>query len=208
MVKEIFVSLVLVWRNLFRLIFYPYATMRKINQEKDWLQVGIIFFLVYLYFIFASAIRNKTINPLVISHSSLLSFILFLLTFSLVVIFFNFLGWLMIKTKSSSTIVPLIFSFSYSLLPTLIWFFSTSLFYLFLPPPRTFSILGKLFSLFFVTFSIVLLFWKTILFYLSLRFSLKLEFYQILYAVILFLIWFLPYSVLMYQLKIFRIPFI
>jgi hypothetical protein len=173
--------------------------MRKIAQEKDWWQVIIICGLVYLYFIFANIVRKKTLHPLIISSSSFISFVLFLLTFFLTVVFFSLFG---------RQIKSLIFSLAYSLLPTLIWFFTTSFLYFVLPPPRTYSILGQSFSLVFIIFSLILLFWKVVLFYLSLRFSLKLNFYQILYTTILFSIWFWPYSVVLYKLKMFRIPFI
>jgi hypothetical protein len=173
--------------------------MRKIAQEKDWWQVIIICGLVYLYFIFANIVRKKTLHPLIISSSSFISFVFFLLTFFLTVVFFSLFG---------RQIKSLIFSLAYSLLPTLIWFFTTSFLYFVLPPPRTYSILGQSFSLVFITFSLILLFWKVVLFYLSLRFSLKLNFYQILYTTILFSIWFWPYSVVLYKLKMFRIPFI
>lgn len=196
---NIIVSFILVGRNFFRLIFYPYPTMRKIAQEKDWWQVVTIYGLVYGYFIFANIVRRKTIHPFIISSSSFVSFVFFLLTFFLTVGFFSLFG---------KQIKSLIFSFAYGLFPTLIWFFTTSFLYLLLPPPRTLSFLGKSFSLVFISFSLILLFWKIILFYLSLRFSLKLNFYKILYPTILFLVWFWPYSVVLYKLKVFRIPFI
>jgi hypothetical protein len=182
--------------------------MRKITQEKDWWQVIIICGLVYAYFIFANIVRKKTLQPLIISSSSFVSFVFFLLTFFLTVGFFCFMGKKICRDVINHVSTSLIFTFSYSLLPTLIWFFSTSFSYFVLPPPRTYSILGQSFSLVFISFSLVLLFWKIILFYLSLRFSLKFNFYQILYTTLLFLIWFWPYSVVLYKLKIFRVPFI
>jgi len=208
MFKDILISLILVLRNFFRLIFYPYATMRKIAQEKDWWQIIIIYGLVYLYFIFANIVRKKTLYPLIISSSSFVSFVFFLLTFFLMVGFFCLFGKQLGRDLPWQVSTKLIFTFSYSLLPTLIWFFTTSFLYFLLPPPRTYSILGQSFSLVFIAFSLILLCWKIILFYLSLRFSLKLNFYQILYATILFLIWLWPYSVVLYKLKVFRVPFI
>jgi hypothetical protein len=97
---------------------------------------------------------------------------------------------------------------SYSLFPTLIWFTTNSVLYRFLPPPRTISILGKAFSVLFLSFSISLLVWKLILVYLAIRFSSKLNFYNIVYIILLYLCIFIPYSLLLYHLKIFRIPFI
>ncbi len=179
--------------------------MRKIVKEKDYLQIVLIFIAVYGYFILGNIMRRKTLHPFIISSSSLLSFSFFLLTFFLTVWFFYRLAkWRQIQTEMST----LIFSFSYSLLPTLIWFFTTSLLYYLLPPPRTLSFLGKSFSMVFIVFSVTLLVWRLILLYLSLRFSLKANFYTVLLLIFFFAAWFLPYSFFMYQLKIFRIPFI
>lgn len=192
-------------RNCFGLIFYPYRTMRGISKDSDFLQVGIIFFLIYLYFITANIIRKKTLHPFIISSSSFITFTFFLLTFFFVLIFFYLTGR---RLNKKTQYLSLLSCFSYALIPTLIWFLTTSIFYLVIPPPRGLTFPGKLFSLFFIFYSTVLFFWKTILFYLSLRFSVKANFYKIIFLVIFFLIWFLPYSYLMYQLKIFRIPFI
>lgn len=179
--------------------------MRKIAKEKDFFQVLIILTLAYLYFIFGSIVRRRTLHPLIISTSSFTSFIFFLLGLFLTIAFFYLLGK---RLNQETQLFSLIFTFSYSLFPTLIWFFATSLIYFLLPPPRTFSLLGKAFSLFFITFSLILFYWRLILYYLSLRFSLKVAFDKIIFLTLLFLLWFIPYSILIYQLKIFRIPFI
>lgn len=172
--------------------------MRKISLEDDKNQITIIFFVVFLYFEIANKIRAYTISPI-------LTYGIFLINFSLAILFFYALGRLL---KQEVKLKSLIFTFSYSLFPTLIWFITNSLFYFFLPPPRTTSLVGNLFSIFFIAFSLSLLLWKIILFYLSLRFSLKLNFYKIVYSIILFLAWFLPYSLFLYFLRIFRVPFI
>lgn len=200
-----FASLLFVLRNFFGLIFYPYKTMRVIAQEKDRLQLYIIFALVYCYFIAGNIIRNKTLHPFVISSSSLTSFAFFIITFFLVTTFF----WgINIARSKKTSFASLVFTFAYSLLPTLIWFFTTSLLFLLLPPPRTTSFLGQSFSVVFLIFSLSLLWWRLILLYLSVRFSLKTNFYTTVFYILLFLLWFLPFSYLMFYLKIFRIPFI
>lgn len=210
MVKEFIINLlaalVLVARNFFRLIFYPYKTMRKIViEKKDCYQILIIFLLVYLYFVFANMVRRRTLHPFIISTSSLKTFIFFLATFLTVSAFFYLIGR---PYNSKVKYADILFAFAYSLFPTLIWFFTTSTLYFILPPPRTFSFLGQSFSLVFITFSLVMFFWKIILFYLALRFSLRASFYKIVYLSSLFLAWFMPYSILMYKLKVFRVPFI
>lgn len=97
---------------------------------------------------------------------------------------------------------------SYTLVPTLIWFWGTSILYLFVPPPRTTNTAGILFSVFYLVFSATLLFWKITLAYLALRFGLKLDLAKISIACVVVLPILAAYSYWMYRLGIFRIPFI
>lgn len=198
MVFDFLTSFILVLRNFFLLIFSPYRTMRKISQDKDYGQVFILFLTIFLYFKFAYFLRDKP-------YPATLTFLVFTLHFSLTVAFFYFLSRV---TDNKVKLSSFIFTLSYSLIPTLIWFASSSILYVIVPPPRSLSILGKGFSIFFISYSISLLAWKVILMYLALRFSTRLGFYRIMYIMALFLLWFIPYSILLYYLKIFRIPFI
>lgn len=175
--------------------------MRRISLEKDYYQPIIIFALIFLYFKFASSLR-KNIYPTTIIY------FFFIFNFFLSILFFYLISRLLGKNSRKIFFSSYLFTFSYSLLPTIIWFISTSFLYLVLPPPRTFSILGKGFSLFFIIYSLSLFFWKLILEYLALRFSSKETFFKIIYMMILYLAWFIPYSTLLYWLKLFRIPFI
>ena len=192
---DFFNALIIVIKRFFLLIIYPYKTMRKISLEKDYYQLLIISVSVFLYFKFIYFLRDKP-------YPATLIFIIFFANFLLTTSFFYLL------TKKQASFSSFIFTFSYSLFPTLIWFLSTSLLYIFLPPPRTLSLLGKTFSIFFIAFSLSLLIWKLILGYLAVRFSSKQNFLRIFYMIILYLTWFLPYSVLLYYFRFFRIPFI
>jgi len=197
-IVDIIASFILVIRNFCFLIIYPYKGMRKISLENDYWQIFFIFLMVFIYFKLAYFLRGNF-------YPTIFTFFIFLANFFLMISFFYGLGkifnWKIKKTA-------LIFTFSYSLLPTLIWFFTTLFFYFVLPPPRTFSLMGRTFSIFFITFSLTVLFWKLILFYLALRFSTQVSFFKIFYLILLFLLWYAPYSVLLYYLKIFRVPFI
>lgn len=198
---ELFTSFILVLRNFFGLIFSPYKTVRRLSFEDDYFQIFFIFFFVFCYFKFAYFLKNKP-------YPATLTFLIFLVNLFLTLEFFYRLGLIINKKRKDISFQNLFFTFSYSLLPTLFWFSSVSLLYIILPPPRTTSFLGISFSIFFLAFSLSLLAWKLILVFLSLRFSLKLNFYQIIYLLILYLIWFLPYSVILYRFRIFKIPFI
>lgn len=198
MVFDLLTSLIIVFRNFFLLIFSPYRTMRRISRESDYGQVFVIFLTIFLYFKFAYFLRDKP-------YPATLTFLVFILHFSFTVVFFYFLARVPDKTIKFSSLV---FTLSYSLLPTLIWFASSSILYIIVPPPRSLSLLGKGFSIFFIAYSVSLLFWKIILMYLALRFSARAGFYRIIYMLVLFLLWFIPYSLILYYYKLFRIPFI
>jgi len=188
----------IVVKRFFLLIFFPYKTLRKISKEKDIHQLIIIFLLIFLYFWFTADVR---LSPI----SFVFSFFVFMLNFLITILFFYLFSSVYQRKLS---VRAYIFSFAYSLFPTLIWFISSSFLYIVLPPPRTTSFLGILFSIFFITFSLSLLLWRMILFYLSIRFSSKLNFNKIIYMIVVYLCLFTPYSMFLYSLKIFRIPFL
>ena len=172
--------------------------MRKIVIETDFWQIFLIFFFIFIYFKFVYFLRDD-------SYPASFTFFIFLFNFFIMIFFFYFLVRFFGKKPK---LLPFVFTFSYSLLPTFFWFISVSFLHLLLPPLRTVSFLDQFFSIFFITYSLSLLLWKVILFYLALRFSTKLGFYRIIYMITLFILWFIPYSVLLYYLKIFRVPFI
>ncbi len=195
---ELTASFLFVVQRFILLIFSPYRTMRKISQERDYGQILILLFFALLYFQVASKAKQLFLP-------SILPPLIFLVHFSLTIFFFYGMSSLY---NSSVKLRDFLFTLSFTLFPTLIWFTTNSLLYFFLPPPRTLSILGKAFSIFFISFSVSLLCWKLILFYLAIRFSSKLHFFNILYLIILYLCLFIPYSLILYHFRIFRVPFI
>jgi hypothetical protein len=190
-------------KRFFLLIIFPYRTMRKISFEKDRYQLIVISVLIFLYFKFIYFLRDKP-------YPATFLFIVFLTDFLLTISFFYLLTKVIGSDKNRREISfsSFIFTFAYTLFPTLIWFLSTSFLYIVLPPPRTLSILGKGFSIFFVAFSLSLLIWKLILVYLAVRFSSKQNFFKIFYMLILYLAWYIPCSIILYNFRLFRVPFI
>lgn len=180
------------------LIFSPYNTMRKISFRSEVNQSLMILMLVFIYFWLSRSVRQTP-------YSFVVLFIIFLFIFILSVIFLQKIGNLLGGHAIFKTVFV---SFTHTLLPTLVWFIINSLLYYFIPPPRTMSFLGKGFSVLFIAFSISVLVWKIILTYLSLRFSIKLNFYKIIYLMILYLCFIIPLSYFLYQLRFFRILFI
>lgn len=200
--KTIFISvltsLIIVLKRFIQLIFTPYKTMRKISNETDYLQIVIIFIFIFIYFRFSDVVKYG-------KFSSIPLFSIFILQFMITCFFFYAFSCLFTKQIKFK---PFVFTLTYFLLPTLLWFFSNSVLFLLLPPPRTSSFLGKGFSIFFITYSISLLIWKLILFYLAVRFSSRLSFFKIFYLILLYLSIIIPYSYILYSFKIFKIPFL
>ncbi|MCL4338414.1 YIP1 family protein [Patescibacteria group bacterium] len=193
-------------KNLIGCFNTPYLTYRKLLGEKSGIyQTGFIFILVISYFIFASALRVGVHSPL------LLTLRLNLLLFSAAIGFIAMLFVIFMLGKtigSSGRFIDVYKLWSFTLIPTIVWFFTTSLLYIIIPPPRTLSFLGKLFSVVFIAFSVSVFLWKAILYYLTLRFALRLDLAKIGFMTVVILPLLVVYSVLMYKLGIFRVPFI
>lgn len=192
-------SFLIVVKRFFFLALKPYKTMRLISMERDVAQIGIIFFFVLIYFLVADVYRAFTYPP----------FILFLFVIIHVcasALFFYGISFLF--GSKQKDIYRHIMTFTYALVPTLIWFFTTLFLYILLPPPRYPSFNGKLFTVVYITFSVSMLLWKIILTYLAIRFSTHMKVSRIVYSFLLYIIVVCVYAVCMYELQFFRIPFL
>ncbi len=169
--------------------------MRKISRVFDYKQIVAIFILVFLYFLSVG---------LIFGHS-IANFIFFLVSFFATVIFFYISGRLY---KYQVSILSLVATWCYSLFPTVLWFSITAVLFILFPPPRTQSFLGTLLSLVFIGISVVLLLWKITLVYLAVRFSVKSSALMTAFLMILYGMWFLPYTYALYLFSISRVPFI
>lgn len=197
---------ILFGKNTWGCINRPYITYRRLSGKTvNPGQTIFIFILAIGYFTFASLLRTGMRNPylLTIKFNSLLAG--GMIGFLGIVVCFFILGKLV---KVNVQLLTVFVLWAYSLLPTIIWFFFTSFMFLLLPPPRTLSIWGKLYSVFFMAFSFAVAFWKLILYYLTLRFALRLDLFRIVFISMILTPIFAGYSVLMYRLGIFRIPFV
>ena len=172
--------------------------MRKISQDTDRSQIIFIFIIVYSYFLLMQDLKEY-------AYPSYIMFSIFLINFLVTVGFFRGVSWIL---RGNAHSIKIINTLTYSLIPTLIWFISNSILFVILPPPHSYTMYGKLFSIFFLSFSISLLIWKIMLFYLAIRFSTGMKFVTICYIVLLYLCIFLPATFFLYQLEIFRVPFI
>jgi len=199
-------STVLLGRNVYGITHHPYATYRKLSQAPIDFRPSIIMgFLCILYFTFASLIRTGKHNPflLTVQFTSLVTAAG--VGFVLSVFLLQFLGRIVRSDVSWKRIAIL---WSYTLLPTLIWFSATSVLFILLPPPRTLSVSGKAYSVVYIAFSIAILFWKLILYYLTVRFSFRTGLLRIGMVSLAYIPAMSLFSYAMYRLGVFRIPFL
>jgi hypothetical protein len=192
-------------KNIINLINKPYATYRKLAIEGNIFNLILIFIFIALYFFLVSPIKTHSLHPFIITLKTYRLFTVTFFSYVMVCIFLYVLGKLMSHQVSFKSIA---ICWGFSLVPTLFWFFATSFFYVFLPPPRQATFLGHLFSVVFVAFSIALLFWKAILYYLTLRFALRFDLLKILGVSLIFVPALFAYSVWLYFLGIFKVPFL
>lgn len=191
-------------KNVWGIVQAPYATYRRLVNGDSY-ELLIIFFFIGLYFFFVSPLKLHTFHPFLLTIKASRLFTSVIATFIAICLFLLILGRLIGRDVKLNAVLM---TWGYSLIPTLIWFFATSVFYVILPPPRHETLLGRSFSLLFLTFSLSLLFWKGLLYYLTLRFALKLDLWRIIVVSLVFFPTLSVYSLVLYKLGIFKVPFI
>lgn len=196
--SDFIASTIIVLRRVLRLVYDPYRTMRKIAAEEDDLQIAVIFLIIFFYYLLVPSLKPEISEPVI-------QFSIVLFNYIFTVVFIYFFGRILSRQVH---VRGLLYLASYALIPTIVWFYLTSGLFFLLPPPRTLSVAGQTFSVVYITISISLLAWKVLLWYLMIRFSTKLQFYEIIFITILYLAVVVPYSFYMYQFGLFRIPFL
>lgn len=199
------VALVDFGRNIIGLVTRPYETCRRIVEKANLLELVYVGAVLALYFVLASLVKVASFRPFLLTRQFFVLAGAAGVTYCLVVAISWGIGRLV---GASGKFRGLAVLWGYSLIPTVIWFFVTSVLYVLLPPPRTTSIRGVIFSVLFLVFSVTLFLWKTTIAYLSLRFGLKLDLGKILLVCVLVFPLLGLYSIGMYRLGIFKIPFI
>lgn len=199
------VALVSFGRNIIGLVTRPYETCRRIVEKGSLLELLYVGSVLVLYFILASVVKIASFRPFLLTRQFIVLAGAAFITYCLAVALFWGIGRL-IRAPGKPKGLALLWG--YSLIPTSVWFFVTSLLYVLLPPPRTTSVQGILFSVLFLVFSITLFLWKITIAYLTLRFGLKLDLGKILFVSVTAVPLLALYSIGMYRLGIFRIPFI
>lgn len=185
MIDQIVAAGISFGRNTIGLVTRPYETYRRIIDR------GSAWELVFI--------------AILVTVSAFRLLVAALATYALVVALVWVVGQ---RVGGRGTFGGVARGWGYTLLPTVCWFFMTSLLYILLPPPRTTSIAGVTFSILFLVFSATLFFWKLTLGYLTLRFGLKLDLARILVVVAIVGPIVGVWSRGMYRLGIFKVPFL
>ena len=203
--RTLIVGAIAFGRHVVGIIVRPYETYRHIIDHGESAEFGYLALVLAGFFATAATVKTASFRPFLLTRQFLVlgsaTGATFLLAVSLFWLFGRMFG-------GSGTFKGFSLGWAYTLMPTLVWFWMTSLLYVFFPPPRTQQPLGMAFSFVYLFVSAILLLWKVILSYLSLRFGLQLGLGKILGLSAVVLPILVGYSVGMYKLGIFRIPFI
>ncbi len=192
-------------RNCLGLVTRPYETCRRIVDSAKPAELVFVGLLLWIYFGLASLVKVASFRPFLLTRQFVVLAVATLATYAMVVT----LLWIMSRVlKTATSLRGIVMIWGYSLVPTVLWFLATSLLYVLIPPPRTVRPLGILFSVVFLVFSLTMFFWKATIAYLTLRFGLKLNLGKIILVVLILAPIIGAYSIWMYKLGIFRIPFI
>lgn len=205
METSLLTALIAFGRNSIGLVTRPYETCRRIVEKSHPFELLYVGTLLTLYFVLASLVKVARFRPFLLTRQLVVLAAAAALTYCFVVALFWLVGRLVGGTGKLRGLAIL---WGYSLLPTALWFFVTSVLYVLLPPPRTTSVQGVVFSVFFLVFSVTLFFWKATITYLSLRFGLRLDLARILVVLVVSIPILALYSIGMYRVGIFRIPFL
>lgn len=192
-------------RTIVGILLRPYETYRRIIRDASLWELPFIAVLLGMYFALASIVKTASFRPFLLTKQFLLLAGAAGATFLFVVGLMWVVGRIV---GGKGQLGKLTIAWGYTLVPTVIWFLATSLLYVALPPPRTTSIAGVAFSLLFLVFSATLFFWKGMLTYLTMRFGLKLDLPRIAVMTAICLPIIGIYSLVMYRMGIFRVPFL
>lgn len=205
MINQLFVAAISFGKNTVGVVTRPYATYRTIVESANLRELPSIAGLIAGYFAIASLVKVAAFRPFLLTREFMVLLGASVISYAFVVTLLWIAGRLV---GGRGTLAGLASAWGYTLLPTVIWFFTTSALFVALPPPRTTSMAGIVFSGLFLVFSVMLLFWKLMLGYLTLRFGLKLDLVRILVVAGIVVPILGIYSVGMYRIGIFRVPFI
>jgi hypothetical protein len=173
-------------------VYNPFDNFRRVTKHKNPLVSLPIWFLIFVYFFLSGFIYRKS------SMIAILLFSFFVLIFLIISSIF--------RKKIIFQEILNVWSFSY--LPTLLWFWVNLLLYVFLPPPRSHFFSGYIFAFVYLFFSLLCLYVKIICLFVLFKFVIKLNLTKTIVS--MFVIWgvVICLGIVLYHLHLFRIPFI
>lgn len=192
-------------RSVAGIILRPYEAMRSVAERGSLAEFLFVALALGVYFALASVIKTAAFRPFLLTRQFIS------LACAAAAGYFLACGiiWSVSRRMGGrGGFRSLAVAWGYSLIPTVCWFLLTSLLYLVLPPPRTTSLAGITFSVLFLVFSVSMLIWKIMLGYLAIRFSLKLDLGRILAITAATVPFLAAYSICMYKVGIFKVPFL
>lgn len=205
LVSSLIVNAITCGKHLVGIVNKPYETYRIIATTPRMVELLYVGSICFGYFSFVSLIRVPAFHFYVLTKEIMVLSIGALSGYIAMVVSMWFIG---LFVGGKGTISKIAIGWGYTLIPTVLWFLLTSFLYVLFPPPRTESIKGVSFSLLYLIISSVLLFWKIELYYLTLRFGMRLSMKGILVTTCIMIPIISIYTISMYWLGIFRVPFI
>lgn len=205
MVQSLVLAGVSFLQNSVGLATRPYETYRRLVSRGSWWELVYLALVGASYFATAATVRTAAFRPFLLTRQFLTLGSGAIALFCLAVFIFWTVGTLL---GAKGSLKGVMLGWAYTLVPTMVWFWVTSLLYIIVPPPRTTSVLGIVFSVLYLLFCVTLLFWKMTLSYLTLRFGLKLDLVKILAVSTIAVPILVLYSVVLYRFGVFRIPFL
>lgn len=204
-VQALFYAGVAFGQNTIGIITRPYESYRRIVDRGTSWELAYVGIVLAIYFAIASIIRTAAFRPFLLTRQFVLLYAAALLGACIIVVS---LWGMSVLLGGKGSVAGLVRGWAYTLIPTACWFTVTSFVSLILPPPRTTSIFGIAFSIVFLLFSMMMFWWKLTLGYLTLRFGMRLDLGKICIVAVVTTVVLGAYSKSMYDLGIFRVPFI
>ncbi len=192
-------------RTILGLITRPYETYRSIVHHGNLWELLYIWLFVSLYFALATIVKTPIFRPFFLTKQFLVVLGAALVGYIVITLLLWQIGRLL---GGKGTLREIFLAWGYTLIPSVLWFLSTSVLYVLIPPPRTTSFAGLSFSILYLVFSATLFFWKVTLGYLTLRFGMRLDLVKITIVTAIMLPVFALYSIGMYRLGVFKVPFL
>jgi len=199
-------SLEILLKNILGTFTHPYLTWKHISREKYILPSLLMLIISLLVFSLRAPLKEGLPDSAYTAIATIfINLTTSILGFSLISITIYILAR---KFQSTASFITLSSTWSYTYIPTIIWFLATQSAYLIIPPPRSASIPGILFTILYLAFSISLLTWKILLLWLTFQVTAQLKPLLAIISTIITTIVVIVYSYFLFRTHLWGIPFL